>query len=112
MTVTELQQGKCSASPTALSSADVARFLSALPGWELAEDGRIRRSWRFADFHRTMAFVNAVAWVAHQQDHHPNMKVSYNKVTVSYTTHFARGLSINDFICAAKLNGLMANESE
>ena len=55
----------------------------------------------------TMAFVNAVAWIAHREDHHPDLLVSYNRCTVRFNTHSVGGLSINDFICAAKVDGLL-----
>ena len=53
-----------------------------------------------------MAFVNAVAWVAHQQDHHPDLEVGYNRCKIVYTTHAVGGLSLNDFICAAHIDAL------
>jgi len=81
-------------------------FLKNIPEWKYYQ-GKIIRVFRFPDFHRTMAFVNAVAWMAHQEDHHPDMEVSYNTCTVRYHTHAIRGLSENDFICAAKINALM-----
>lgn len=76
--------------------------------WKLEEDGkRIRRTFKFKDFHQTMAFVNAVAWIAHHEDHHPDLQVGYNRCVVSYTTHAIGGLSDNDFICAARVDALL-----
>jgi len=80
-------------------------LLSALPRWTI-EDGRITRTFPFADYHRTMAFVNASAWISHAEDHHPDLLVEYNRCKVSYATHSVGGLSENDFICAAKLDAL------
>lgn len=67
----------------------------------------IARRFSFKDFHHTMAFVNAVAWIAHQEDHHPDMEVGYNRCVVHFSTHSIGGLSLNDFICAAKIDALM-----
>jgi 4a-hydroxytetrahydrobiopterin dehydratase len=68
----------------------------------------LHQSFAFTNFHDTMAFVNAVAWIAHQQDHHPDMAVSYNRCTVRWSTHSVGGLSLNDFICAARVDQLLA----
>ena len=81
--------------------------LAALDGWVLIEDGAaIQRTFSFGDYHRTMAFVNALAYVAHREDHHPDLGVHYNKVVCRYSTHDVGGLSENDFICAAKCDAL------
>jgi 4a-hydroxytetrahydrobiopterin dehydratase len=75
--------------------------------WSLDPDsGRISRELRFADYYQTMAFVNAVAWIAHQQDHHPDMEVHFNRCVVHFSTHAVGGLSRNDFICAARIDAL------
>jgi 4a-hydroxytetrahydrobiopterin dehydratase len=90
-----------------LSEEMVARYLDALPGWDLVEDGAaIRKTFRFPDYYRTMAFVNALAYVAHAQDHHPDRGVHYDRTVVRYSTHDVGGLSENDFICAAKAEQL------
>lgn len=76
--------------------------------WHLSENGLVvERLFRFSNYYETLSFVNAVAWIAHSEDHHPDMQVSYNKCLVSYTTHAVDGLSINDFICAAKVDDLL-----
>ncbi len=81
-------------------------------GWNLdPETHVIRRSFRFKNYHQTMAFANAVAWVAHQQNHHPDMEVSYSRCLVSFTTHAIGGLSENDFICAARIDALTETDS-
>ena len=91
-----------------LSADAVAARLSALPGWKLVEDGAaISRSFDFDDYHRTMAFVNALAFVAHREDHHPDLGVHYNRAVVRYSTPDVGGLSENDFICAAKASALV-----
>jgi 4a-hydroxytetrahydrobiopterin dehydratase len=77
-------------------------------GWERTPDGRaIIRLFEFAGYHRTISFVNAVAWIAETEGHHPDLKVLYGKVEVRYTTHAIDGLSQNDFICAAKIDLLV-----
>ena len=77
------------------------------PGWGLSEDARhIARTFRFKSYYKTIAFVNAVAWIANTEDHHPDLEVAYGSCLVRYTTHAIRGLSENDFICAAKIDAL------
>jgi 4a-hydroxytetrahydrobiopterin dehydratase len=76
-------------------------------GWTLAADTRsIRRELAFKDFYRTMSFVNAVAHVANIEDHHPDLEVGYNYCRITFTTHAIKGLSENDFICAAKIDSV------
>ncbi|MDH4290918.1 MAG: 4a-hydroxytetrahydrobiopterin dehydratase [Aquincola sp.] len=91
----------------AMSTAEVEAHLARVPGWALVE-GSIEKSFRFADYHRTMAFVNAVAWIAHRDDHHPDVTFSYNRARVRFNTHSVGGISLNDFICAAKVDALTA----
>lgn len=78
------------------------------PAWQL-EDNRhaLCRSFSFRDFHQVMAFINAVAWIAHREDHHPDMELGYNRCRIRYSTHAIGGLSENDFICAAKVDALL-----
>ncbi|MBC7941152.1 MAG: 4a-hydroxytetrahydrobiopterin dehydratase [Chitinophagaceae bacterium] len=90
----------------AMNAQQVARHLADAPGWTLI-DGSIEKQFRFEDFHRTMAFVNALAWVAHVEDHHPDLAVSYGRCTLRFNTHSVGGISINDFICAAKVDALL-----
>ena len=93
----------------ALSREAAAKLLERLSVWTMnAETKEIRRTFAFKDYYATMAFVNAVAWIAHREDHHPDMTVGYNKVTVVFSTHSVSGLSENDFICAAKIDALGA----
>ena len=73
--------------------------------WVLTEDAHaIRRAFSFRDFYRTMSFVNALAHIANIEDHHPDLEVGYNYCRVTFTTHAIRGLSENDFVCAAKVD--------
>ena len=91
----------------------MAQLRKALhPDWQLTDDGKsILRIFEFSVYHRTIAFVNAVAWIAETEGHHPDLKVHYGKVEVLYTTHAIKGLSENDFICAAKIDRLVAGAS-
>jgi 4a-hydroxytetrahydrobiopterin dehydratase len=92
-----------------LARAAVDGYLADLPGWELAADGgSIRKTYRFENYYQTLAFVNALAFVAHREDHHPDLGVHYNRCVVEYSTHDVGGLSRNDFICAAKAEALVA----
>ncbi len=76
--------------------------------WHLSSSGyAIERIIRFNNFYETMAFTNAVAWIAHMEDHHPEMVLGYNRCQITYSTHSAGGLTENDFICAAKIDGLL-----
>jgi 4a-hydroxytetrahydrobiopterin dehydratase len=91
-----------------MSRAESEEALRQLDGdWTLdAEAGLISRRLEFANFHETMSFVNAVAWVANREDHHPDMEVSYGHCVVRFSTHAVGGLSPNDFICAAHVDAL------
>lgn len=107
----KLAQRSCKPLPAgtpALSAEEIARLLAEIPGWEHAE-GTIRRTFQFANFHETMAFVNAVAWIAHREDHHPDMTVGYNRCRVAYNTHSVGGISENDLICADKIEALLGS---
>jgi 4a-hydroxytetrahydrobiopterin dehydratase len=96
----------CKQNPGALDDAGVAALLPQVPGWAVI-DGKLQSSFTFRNYYETIAFVNAMAWVSHQQDHHPDLMVSYKLCAVSYTTHSVGGeLSENDFICAAKVSAL------
>lgn len=89
-----------------MTAAEIDAHLAQADGWSLV-DGAIEKRYSFADYHRTMAFVNALAYVAHVEDHHPDLAVSYNRCTVRFNTHSVGGISINDFICAAKVDALL-----
>jgi 4a-hydroxytetrahydrobiopterin dehydratase len=93
-----------------IDEATAAELLALLPDWQRIDDGTaIAKTFRFPDYHRTMAFVNALAWVAHAEDHHPDLGVHYDRVVVRYSTHDVGGLSTNDFICAAKAERLLGD---
>jgi len=103
-----LAQQQCShiENLTALDAAEINQLLQQLsPAWTLdATTQTISRQLDFKNYYQTMAFVNVIAQIAHQQNHHPDISVSYNHCTVHYSTHSVNGLSIKDFICAAKVN--------
>ena len=104
----QLLARRCRALETerAYSSAEIEAQLAELPGWSLRAEA-IERSYAFRDYHETIAFVNALAWIVHAEDHHPELTVTYNRCTVRYHTHSVGGISVNDFICAAKLDALL-----
>lgn len=95
-----LKAGTPPMTPGAITAA-----LQAVPGWEL-KDGVITREFIFKNHYEAIAFVNAVAWISHTEDHHPDLAVGYNRCRVSYSTHSVGGISENDFICAAKVNAM------
>ena len=84
---------------------EAQQLLKTLKGWAI-EDGKLARTYAFKSYYETMAFVNALAWISHREDHHPDLGVHYNKCRVEYSTHAIGGLSENDFICAAKSDAL------
>jgi len=88
-----------------LPENEIISLLRALSDWQ-RNGNTLVKTYRFDNYHETMAFVNATAWISHREDHHPDLAVGYNQCTVSYTTHAVDGLSRNDFICAAKIDAL------
>ena len=97
----------CEGGIPALDAADAAKLLENLSGWAVV-DQCLEKTFAFRNHLETMAFVNAIAWVSHREDHHPELTVGYKDVRVRYWTHAISGLSDNDFICAAKLDQLLA----
>ncbi len=87
--------------------SELMQRLHALPGWDYSEN-RISKTFRFANFYETIAFVNAIAYVVNRQDHHPDLSVSYSRVVVSFATHDVGGVTLNDCICAARIEELNA----
>ena len=110
-TLLDLLAGHSRPAKQALTADDTARLLALVPDWSL-EDGKLCRTFGFLNYYRTMAFVNALAYLSHAEDHHPEMTVTYKNCTVRYDTHSVNdgrgGLSDNDFICAAKADALFA----
>jgi 4a-hydroxytetrahydrobiopterin dehydratase len=92
----------------ALDLADRDAGLGALPGWQLSSDGHaITKDFRFPDFHHTLGFINAVGFMANREDHHPDLEAGYGHCRLTWSTHDVGGLSMNDLICAAKVEVLL-----
>ncbi len=109
LTLSALLQQSCRHRTDAASDEIIGAALAVLTEWQHT-DGKLVRTFRFADYHQTLAFVNAIAPVIHREDHHPELLVTYNRCTVRYDTHSVNngrgGLSDNDFICAAKIDAV------
>ena len=95
----------CEGKTAALGDQEIANYLGQLPGWA-RQGNEIVKTFKFRNYHETMAFVNATAWVSHRENHHPDLEVGYNACKMRYSTHSVGGLSENDFICAAKIEAL------
>lgn len=107
--LSERRCSPCTGATAGLTPEQLTKSLAELPGWNKASGGTaIERRFQFRDFHQTMAFVNAVAWIAHQEDHHPELVVGYRTCVVRFWTHAIGKVSDNDLICAAKVNDLVA----
>ncbi len=97
----------CEGGVPALSKNESENLLAQLKEWQLLENPlRLSKNFSFKHFYHTIAFVNAVAWIANQENHHPDLEVGYNYCKINYHTHAINGLSENDFICAAKIDQL------
>ena len=105
--LTDLASMHCQAGAARLSPGELGTRLQTLADWSQANDS-IEKTYAFADFHATIGFVNALAWIANREDHHPDLRVSYNRCTVAWSTHDAGGVTRNDVICAAKTERLFA----
>ena len=95
----------CEGGVAPCNALQTKEMLAQIKGW-IIEDGKLVKLYPFKNYHETMAFVNALAWISHREDHHPDLQVGYNKCRVEYSTHAIGGLSENDFICAAKCDAL------
>ena len=89
-----------------LGADELAGHAATLDGWVVQPD-RIVKVFEFPDFAATMAFVNAIAWVATRADHHPDLHVGYDRCEVAWSTHSAGGVTLNDVICAARVDRLL-----
>lgn len=95
----------------ALTATEIVANLADLDGWKLTGDGAdvaIEKTYRFANYYETISFVNAVAFVANAQDHHPDLSVHYNRCVVRLNTHDVNGISATDIECASRFDGLLA----
>lgn len=92
----------------ALDEADIQRHLGELDGWRLAPGGKsLVKNFKFKDFHHTLGFINAVGFMANREDHHPDIEAGYGHCQLTWSTHDAKGLTLNDFICAARVDALV-----
>jgi len=101
------QRCQALAGGTPMSDAAVHDHLAQVSGWQF-NNGAIEKTFSFKNYHETISFVNALAWVAHAEDHHPDLAVSFSRCVVRFNTHSVGGISINDFICAAKADALIS----
>lgn len=101
----------CVEGAPALDQDDIDALLAQVPGWTI-QDGKLRRDFKFRDFHETIQFVNSLAEMVNQENHHPALAVTYQHCVVDFNTHSAGGaVSQNDFICAAKANTIYAQRA-
>jgi 4a-hydroxytetrahydrobiopterin dehydratase len=100
----------CEGIGSALNESQIKNLMPQLHDkWQVGEDSlTITRAFSFKNFYETMSFVNAIAWIANVENHHPDLEVGYNYCNIKFTTHALNGLSHNDFICAAKIDDLVA----
>ena len=105
--VLALAREHCRAGAPRLADDTLAARLATLDGWT-RHATRIEKTFAFADFHETIGFVDALAWIATREDHHPDLTVSYNRCGVAWSTHDAGGVTQNDVVCAAKTERLFA----
>ncbi len=91
-----------------LQPGQVEALLAEVPGYQVdAARSTISKEYSFPDFYETIAFVNALAWICNTEDHHPELAVSYDRCRIRFNTHSVGGVSLNDFICAAKTEALI-----
>lgn len=106
--MTELIEKRCLACEGGvqpLTTDKIKTLLTQTPKWTVDTNNKtILRTFTFKNYYQTMAFVNAIAWMTHYENHHPDLEIGYNRCCVNYTTHAIDGLSENDFICAAKVD--------
>ena len=105
----ELREKKCRHLETGLHALEIVDYLKAVEAWDV-QDGKIVKTYNFKNYYETLAFINAIAYVIHAEDHHPELIVTYNSCVVKFDTHSVNdghgGLSENDFICAAKVDAI------
>lgn len=95
----------CEGGVSPLTADESTKLLKQLKGWTI-ENGVIAKTYTFKNHYQAVAFMNAAAWISHREDHHPDITIGWNTCRVTYVTHAIKGLSENDFICAAKLDAL------
>lgn len=95
----------------ALTATEIVTRLASAPGWQLSGDGpdvAIEKTYSFDNYYETISFVNALAFIANAEDHHPDLSVHYNRCVVRFNTHDVKGLSETDFECASQIDALLA----
>lgn len=105
--MSNLLHARCQSDVHSMSEPEIRNHLSAVSGWHLKE-GAIEKTFAFKNYYETIAFVNALAWICNTEDHHPDLGVTYDRCVVRFSTHSVRGISRNDFICAAKADALVS----
>ena len=112
-TMSKLLACKCQRTETALPAAELADYLHAVPDWILS-DKAITKSFTFKNYYETLSFINAIAYVIHAEDHHPSITLTHHHCHITFTTHSVNngdgttgGISVNDFICAAKIEAVV-----
>ena len=108
MAITELTSKSCKpceGGMPAMTSEEIDAMMPQIEDWAFV-DGHIERTFDFNNYYQTISFVNAVAWVANAEGHHPNLEVDFRQCKVKFWTHAIDGMSENDFICAAKIDQL------
>lgn len=102
----------CEGGMPPLPPGEIQKYLPELgSGWKVLENKEIKKEFTFTNFKAAMAFVNKIAEIAENEGHHPDMHIFYNRVAIELSTHAIGGLSENDFIVAAKINGVIANNA-
>lgn len=97
----------CEGGVVPFTSSQIAEYKSLLKGgWEVIDENKISRKFNFKNFRQALDFVNKIAQIAEEEQHHPDIQINYNKVRIDLTTHTIKGLSLNDFIMAAKIEAL------
>jgi 4a-hydroxytetrahydrobiopterin dehydratase len=96
----------CEGGAQPLSPSEIEAYLKKLQSWSYTNNA-IEKTFSFKNYYETLSFVNAVAWIAHREDHHPDISFGYKTCTIRYSTHAVKGMTENDFICAAKIDELL-----
>lgn len=112
MNATPEKKDRAAPERRALTATEIVARLARIEGWRLSGDGAdmaIEKSYQFANYYQTMAFVNALAFIAHALDHHPDLSVHYQRCVVRLSTHDVQGISATDFDCACRFDELVKN---
>lgn len=106
--MTDLLHTRCQAQGVQpMGETEIRNHLTQVSGWQV-ERGALEKTFSFKNYYETIAFVNALAWICHIEDHHPELLVTYDRCIVRFSTHSVGAISRNDFICAAKADGLVS----